>query len=420
MLPDGFAAVRAEREAAAAQIQRSMKAWRKAGGAAAAANIPKGAGAPLGQDVRGRMESHLGANLSDVRIHTGGESVTAANHLAARAFTVGSDVHFNAGQFSPGSREGDRLLAHELTHVVQGQRSGVQRKEEPGTGDDHGHDGAAPDEVSEPGEPAEQEADAVADQVTGALHDKKDQSHDHKDPARSEGSDKKSSPTPATKAPNIAAKLHAVGRKIYRAGVITLTTVRGDQTVVDANIAISLEIEAHYRAGTGPAPNPAQQRNIDAARAQGVVLTPKVVEELKRKPPVKGDYLSTKSDGSLSKAEEANVLSSLNAMGINGADDRQVVLEAITAQKAAPKITFMSADKNVINSLASASGIVSPQKLDQYRTVAEYLKHKLKRDSFDVSITFKNDAGAEKKIDLTVKPVQDIRDAKDIKPPPTP
>src|SRR5262249_14407604 len=106
--------VREQRAAAASQIQRSLKAWRAANGAAGNAAIPKGPGQPLPATVRERMEPKLGADLSSVRVHTAGDSAKAARDLGARAFTVGEDVHFNAGEFQPGSKEGDKLLAHEL------------------------------------------------------------------------------------------------------------------------------------------------------------------------------------------------------------------------------------------------------------------------------------------------------------------
>ena len=148
------------------QVQR--KAQRAAANPAAA--IPQTTGAPLGKDVQRRMEGQLGSDLSAVRVHTGSESQTAAAGFGAHAFTVGTDVHFGAGQFAPGSKEGDKLLAHELTHVVQGQHAGVQRKA------DADHDGGEAGEatqgdgVSQPHEPAEQEADAVSEHVAGALH----------------------------------------------------------------------------------------------------------------------------------------------------------------------------------------------------------------------------------------------------------
>lgn len=123
-----FLPVQQQRDDAAAQIGRTLKAWRKAsGGAQPSPQIPKGTGGSLSEDVRARMEPQLGADLSNVKVHTGGDSAQAARGLGARAFTVGDDVHFNAGEFAPGTKEGDKLLAHELTHVVQGQKSGIFR-----------------------------------------------------------------------------------------------------------------------------------------------------------------------------------------------------------------------------------------------------------------------------------------------------
>ena len=134
-------------------------------------DIPEGGGKALDGGVKKSMEQKLGADLSGVKIHTGGDSAGAANKLNARAFTVGSDVHFNAGEFNPGSKEGTKLLAHELTHVVQGQKGGVQKKEdEGGEADAEGKDGEAL-EVSDPEEPAEKEADAVADKATEDMSD---------------------------------------------------------------------------------------------------------------------------------------------------------------------------------------------------------------------------------------------------------
>jgi hypothetical protein len=161
--PARFEGVAEERRHAARQIQRSLKAWRAASGAPAGgrAAIPAGGGSALPGAVRARMEPKLGADLSGVRVHTSGDSARAAHDLGARAFTVGSDIHFNAGEFSPGSQQGDKLIAHELTHVVQGQKAGVQRKED----DAAAATGDGP-EVSDPDEPAEKEADAVAEQVT--------------------------------------------------------------------------------------------------------------------------------------------------------------------------------------------------------------------------------------------------------------
>jgi hypothetical protein len=159
-----------ERRQIARSLNHRLGVMRKATGAPRSASIPEGGGSPLPSKVRQQMEARLGADLSGVNVHTGGDSAAAATELGARAFTVGNDVHFGAGEFAPGSREGDKLLAHELTHVVQGARSGVQRKAE-GDGETGAHEHAA--DVSQPDEPAEKEADAVGEKVSGDLHDHK-------------------------------------------------------------------------------------------------------------------------------------------------------------------------------------------------------------------------------------------------------
>jgi ribosomal protein S18 acetylase RimI-like enzyme len=79
----------------------------------------KSGGWPLPRDVQAKMETALGANFADVRVHVGPE----AGSIGAVAFTWGSDIHFAPGQYSPHTPHGQFLLAHELTHVVQ-QRAG--------------------------------------------------------------------------------------------------------------------------------------------------------------------------------------------------------------------------------------------------------------------------------------------------------
>lgn len=174
-----------ERRVAASQVKRSLRAWRDRqdaeGGATGATGvqrkpqIPSGGGAPLPGAVKSKMEGKLGADLSNVKIHTGGDSEKASEDLNAKAFTVGNDVHFGSGQFDPSSKEGEKLIAHELTHVVQGQRGGdggggggAQRAEENEADSEseavEGADGEAL-EVSSPDEPAEKEADEVSEKV---------------------------------------------------------------------------------------------------------------------------------------------------------------------------------------------------------------------------------------------------------------
>lgn len=104
-------------------------------------------GAPLAAGVRGALERTYQADLSGVRVHTGGASADAARSIQAKAFTHGQDVHFAPGHYAPQSPAGFGLIAHEVAHTVQaGGLGGVQAKLE-----------VAPSDA-----PAEREADAAA------------------------------------------------------------------------------------------------------------------------------------------------------------------------------------------------------------------------------------------------------------------
>jgi hypothetical protein len=150
-----------------ARHKRMVQRKAKRDGAAATA-IPQTSGVPLSPEVRGRMEPQVGADLSSVRVHTGSASESAAEKLGARAFTTGTDVHFGAGEFSPGTKEGDRLLAHELAHTVQAGSAGVHRKANPS--EEHADAEEGEHDVSHPDDPSEKEADAVGDHAAAQLH----------------------------------------------------------------------------------------------------------------------------------------------------------------------------------------------------------------------------------------------------------
>jgi hypothetical protein len=117
------------------------------------ADLQHAGGAPLPRIIRRDFEEHLGQDLDEVRIHTGETPAKAARQLQAKAFTLGHDVVFGANQFRPDTTVGKRLLAHELTHVVQqrniadaGQPAPrLQRAPEEGT---ELNDGAEPDDAS--------------------------------------------------------------------------------------------------------------------------------------------------------------------------------------------------------------------------------------------------------------------------------
>jgi hypothetical protein len=108
----------------------------------------RGAGTALDNGVADRLSSSLG-DLSEVRVHTDDTADQLNRSVAARAFATGTDVYFAKGEYAPGSADGDRLIAHELAHVVQ------QR----------GAPAGGSLTVSEPGDTLEREADDVADSL---------------------------------------------------------------------------------------------------------------------------------------------------------------------------------------------------------------------------------------------------------------
>ena len=101
------------------------------------------------------MEPRFGHDFSRVRVHTGDKAAESARAVNARAYTVGQDVVFARNHYAPGTRSGDRLLAHELAHVVQ-QGGESQVPAALALGDEH--------------DPLEREADAVANDVDRGEH----------------------------------------------------------------------------------------------------------------------------------------------------------------------------------------------------------------------------------------------------------
>lgn len=85
--------------------------------------VESGGGRPLDEPVRETMEERLGQDFGDVRVHTDARASESAQAVQAHAYTVGSDIVFQSGKYAPDTADGQRMLAHELTHVVQ-QRSG--------------------------------------------------------------------------------------------------------------------------------------------------------------------------------------------------------------------------------------------------------------------------------------------------------
>ncbi|MFK7775843.1 MAG: DUF4157 domain-containing protein [Saprospiraceae bacterium] len=86
----------------------------------------KGTGTSLSADSNSMMSKKIGYDFSKVKVHTGNQANQMNQSLNAKAFTHGSDIYFNKGQYNPNSFAGQHLLAHELTHVVQ-QSDGHQK-----------------------------------------------------------------------------------------------------------------------------------------------------------------------------------------------------------------------------------------------------------------------------------------------------
>lgn len=76
-------------------------------------------GRPLPTGLRRSFEPRFGYDFGDVRIHTGAAAADSARALHAHAFTLGRDIVFGDGEYSPHTTSGRRLIAHELVHVVQ-------------------------------------------------------------------------------------------------------------------------------------------------------------------------------------------------------------------------------------------------------------------------------------------------------------
>ncbi|HEX7031700.1 MAG TPA: DUF4157 domain-containing protein [Nitrososphaera sp.] len=90
-------------------------------------NIRSSNGRSIDANTEGFMESRFGYDFSSVRIHTDEIAARSANSIHARAYTIGNHVIFGDGQYQPDTLEGRKLLAHELTHVIQQTGAGGKK-----------------------------------------------------------------------------------------------------------------------------------------------------------------------------------------------------------------------------------------------------------------------------------------------------
>ncbi len=112
-------------------------------------------GSPLDPATRFSFETRFGRELSHVRVHADDRAAASAKAVGASAYTVGPHVVFGAGSLTPGTAQGRRILAHELTHVLQWLGTAVPSR------------GALP--VGDPNSPHEREASTEAARSTGAV-----------------------------------------------------------------------------------------------------------------------------------------------------------------------------------------------------------------------------------------------------------
>jgi hypothetical protein len=116
--------------------------------------VGSGGGSPLDPGARTFLEQRMGADFSDVRVHTGPGADESAGSIGAQAYTVGTDVVFSSGAYQPDSPSGRHVLAHELAHVIQQKAGPVD-----------GTPAAGGISVSDPSDRFEQAAGRAADQA---------------------------------------------------------------------------------------------------------------------------------------------------------------------------------------------------------------------------------------------------------------
>ncbi|MGE5463757.1 MAG: DUF4157 domain-containing protein [Syntrophothermus sp.] len=120
---------------------------------AARIHAESSSGQVVDEGAQQRMQAATGHDFRDVKVHTSPEANSLNQQIGAKAFTTGRDIYFREGAYSPNTSEGQELLAHEMTHVVQ-QSSGAVS-------------GGTRMTVNAPGDVYEQEANAVAKSVQG-------------------------------------------------------------------------------------------------------------------------------------------------------------------------------------------------------------------------------------------------------------
>ena len=116
--------------------------------------LSSSSGQPLDRETQALMQSRLGHDFSDVRVHADSQATRSAQAVNAHAYTVGTNVVFQSDKYSPQTESGQKMLAHELTHVVQQKAGPVDGTPAPGG-----------IRVSSPSDPFEQAAERNAERA---------------------------------------------------------------------------------------------------------------------------------------------------------------------------------------------------------------------------------------------------------------
>ena len=135
MQPLQRAAMQEERDRLQKKSLADMQRFAEGAGTASAEveqgiNSARGGGQRLAPDLQTQMGQAMEADFSKVRVHTDARADMLNRSVGARAFTTGQDLFFKQGEYQPKSSEGQKLIAHELTHVVQQNGSEIQPQRE--------------------------------------------------------------------------------------------------------------------------------------------------------------------------------------------------------------------------------------------------------------------------------------------------
>jgi hypothetical protein len=112
-------ALLSSRDSSSTLSRKSVAGESRANNNMAHSDLSPGAGQPLPESERAFFEPRFGRDFSGVRVHAGGRAAEFAESVNARAYTIGNNVVFGTGEWSPGTSGGRTLLAHELAHVAQ-------------------------------------------------------------------------------------------------------------------------------------------------------------------------------------------------------------------------------------------------------------------------------------------------------------